>query len=30
MQFGVVIPSYGPFGDAAKIRELIAAAEHFG
>jgi len=30
MQFGVVIPSYGPFGDAAKIRDLIAAAEHFG
>lgn len=30
MQFGVVIPSHGPFGDAAKIRELVAAAEHFG
>lgn len=30
MQFGVVIPSYGPFGDAAKIRTLIAAAEDLG
>jgi probable F420-dependent oxidoreductase len=30
MQFGVVVPSYGPFGDAAAIRDVIDAAEGLG
>jgi probable F420-dependent oxidoreductase len=30
MQFGVVVPSYGPFGDAAAIRDIVDAAEGLG
>lgn len=30
MQFGVVIPNHGPFGDRGAIRELVQAAEALG
>jgi probable F420-dependent oxidoreductase len=30
MQFGVVIPNHGPFGDRTAIRDLIQAAEDLG
>jgi probable F420-dependent oxidoreductase len=29
-EFGVVIPSWGPYGDAGAIRELVQAAEQLG
>lgn len=30
MQYGVVIPNHGPFGDRGAIRELVQAAEDLG
>ena len=30
MEYGVVIPNHGHFGDAGAIRELVQAAEDLG